>query len=54
MTSPVNQPESSEARKATTLAMSSGVPIRPSGVMATSCFSTSLPTRRALLSLCLR
>jgi hypothetical protein len=26
------------------LAMSGGVPTRPSGVMATSCFSNSLPT----------
>ncbi len=44
MTSPVNQPESSEARNETILAMSDGVPIRPRGVMATRCFSMSLST----------
>ena len=44
MISPVSQPESSEARNTTTPAMSDGVPMRPSGVMATSCFSNSLPT----------
>src|ERR1700756_5435427 len=44
MISPVSQPESSEARNTATPAMSDGVPMRPSGVMATSCFSNSIPT----------
>ena len=34
--SPVSQPESSEARKTATEAMSPGWPVRPSGVCATS------------------
>ena len=41
MLSPVNQAESSDARKTTAGAMSSGIPTRPSGVLATA----SLPGR---------
>ena len=41
---PVTQCASSEARKATTDAISSGVPTRPKGVLCTICFSKSLPS----------
>jgi hypothetical protein len=44
ITSPVNQPESSEARNTATFVMSEGGPIRPSGVIATSCCTNLLPT----------
>ena len=43
MRSPVSHPESSEARNTAIGAMSSGWPRRPSGVLATICFSKSLP-----------
>jgi hypothetical protein len=43
-TSPVSQRESFEAKKAATSAMSSGWPMRPSGVCATRVFSRSEPT----------
>ncbi len=41
--SPVTQAESSEARNTATLAMSSGWPMRASGVRRTRSFSNSLP-----------
>ena len=44
MVSPVIQRASSEARKETGGAISSGCPARPSGVVATAPFSKSLPT----------
>lgn len=48
MRSPVSQFDSSEARKTATRAMSSGWPMRPSGVSETICFSKSLPLIPAL------
>ena len=45
---PVSQPASSEARKVATRAISSGCPIRPSGVLEIIFFSISLPAMPAI------
>ena len=44
----MSQPESSDARKVASGAMSLGWPMRPSGVSATNCFSQSLPMTPAV------